>query len=299
MGRLYERHSVFPKLREYPELNRALAACWEESRGAIPKKAPARVVLVLSEESMQTMWIERLVRWCYYFQPAMLASIGRALIKERKIMSRQKEYLRELKNTGDDLRNFFTLFSVAHQIPLAVQMLVKIVGQLRDQVRLGEFKRAKHTANELLGLLAKAGKIDWPALRVDPKEMCEFLAEIIAGMKESLAREKMTGFEFHQIKKDFRLLFSVFYFLYPKAARLPEKRNAFLATKTVIKKMHLVLLQNKYAEGFKYRKMLVTVPLEFRTHVLRFISAIQILTLAPAPAAVAKPGKRRPAGQVR
>jgi hypothetical protein len=105
----------------------------------------------------------------------------------------------------------------------------------------------------------------------------------------------MTGFEFHQIKKDFRLLFSVYYFLYPKEARLPEKRNVFLATKTVIKKMHLVLLQSKYAEGFKYRKMLVAIPLEFRTHVLRFINSIQVLTQEPIPAVVVKTAVRRPA----
>jgi hypothetical protein len=267
------------RFKEYPLLNQALDACWEAGAPIVKIPVPA-VVIVLTADSLQQMWLEHLIRWSYYYEPLHLEKIARALQAGQRITPPEQEYLKDLKNVGDDLRGIFQLFSVGHQIPKPIQALVKMVGQLRDQVRLEETARARSQARELLALLARAGKIDWPELQVDPKAMGGFLRERIAGMQQLLGRKNLTARDFHQIKKDFRLVFSVYYCLNPRLARLPPKRNVFLTTKRLIKKMNRLLLEQKYWQNFKYRQAIITLPVAFRSFLSRFLSAVNITTRA-------------------
>ena len=51
----------------------------------------------------------------YYYDPVFLEAISESLTTGRELTPEQMEYLKHLKNTGDDLRNFFLLFSTDHQ----------------------------------------------------------------------------------------------------------------------------------------------------------------------------------------
>jgi hypothetical protein len=264
------------KPKEYPRLNRSLEACWADFSRIISNAPRSPASLVLTANSMQQMWVEHLIRWSYYYDPSVLERIGRILGRERRITPEQLEYLRQLKNMGDDLRHFFQLFSVSHRVPKPIQALVKMVGQIRDQVRLNEGKRAARQAGELLRLLAASGKIHWPELQVNPVAMRAFLRERIAAMLQLLDRTQMTAHDFHQVKKDFRLIFSVYFYLHPRAAQAPLRRNAFVAAKMAIKKMNRVLLADKYRRAVKYRDIMIVLPSEFRMRVWRFINSIKI-----------------------
>ena len=87
-------------------LGRNLRSTTQGGGSAKPSTAP---VITLSEQAMAGIWMEHLARWCYYFEPAMLEDFQR-LIHGRGPTPGQMEYLKTLKNTGDDLRNFFRLF---------------------------------------------------------------------------------------------------------------------------------------------------------------------------------------------
>lgn len=268
------------QVRDHDRLNHSLQECWERQRKSLVGKTVLPAAIVLTDDSLRQMWVEHLARWSYYFDPALLETIGQTLCNGKKLDAEAEEYLKQLKNTGDDLRNFFQLFAVAHDIPKPVQCLVKIVGQLRDQVRLQEFQRARKEARELLILLAKAGNIAWPELRVDPAAMAGFLSERIAGMQQLLGHENISGYDFHQIKKDFRLVFSVYYYLHLKPMGITADESAFCATKKIIKKLHLVLVEKKYKNNFKYRDGQLTLPEEFRRHLTQFLHVIRITTEA-------------------
>lgn len=262
-------------VEEHPKLNRALQACWDSAGVPAFKRPCPSVTIALSEEALQQMWIERLTGWSYYLEPVLLERIALALHKGKGITPEQQEYLKDLKNLGDDLRNFFQLFSVAHQIPKPIQSLVKVVGQVRDQVRLGEIQRARQQAGKLLALLDKTRRIHWPKLRVDPDATSGFLRERVARMQRVLARNKITALEFHQFKKDFRLVFSVYAEIHPRRGRLPAG-NVLVARKKLVKKMHQALLTTKYRQELKYRKVLITLPEQFRSDFLRLLAAIKI-----------------------
>jgi hypothetical protein len=225
---------------------------------------------------MHQIWTEHLTRWCYFFDPVMLEEVSGRLMRHRRLSQRHLDYLRELKNVGDDLRNFFQLFAVTHRVPRRVQRLVKLIGQLRDQVRLGEFRRASKQARQLLKLMTRSGRIQWPELAVNPAKGRDFLCSRIASMKRLLERRTLTAFDFHNVKKSFRLVYTVYFCLYPKEARLPAKRNALSAVKRLIKKMHQRLLEEKYRRGLKYRTTLVSLPEAFRTHLLSALATITI-----------------------
>jgi hypothetical protein len=179
------------------------------------------------------------------------------------------------------LRNFFLMFSVTHQVPSLIQSLVKMIGQIRDQVRLGQLRRAKHQARTLLRLLSKSSQIKWPELRTEPAAKCRFLRSRIAHMKKFLARTSLTANEFHQFKKDFRLVYAIYYSLNRKEALLPTSANALLVAKKVIKRMHQVLLEQKYEYGLKYRETAISLQTKFRQHLLRCLGAIKVTSPRP------------------
>lgn len=227
---------------------------------------------------MTGMWLEHLTRWCYYFEPAMLEVICKRLIQGQRPTARHMEYLKALKNTGDDLRNFFQLFSVAHEVPTLIQSLVKLVGQVRDQVRLGELQRARRQARKLLEAVSRCGRGDWPELRTNPATKARFLRSRVHRMQRLLAAHTITAYEFHELKKDFRLVYSVYYHLYPEEARASAGPDTFTGAKKLVKRMHQVLLEQKYKHGMKYRTTPIRLPEDFRAHLLRFLGTIKITT---------------------
>src|SRR4051812_1544182 len=164
---------------------------------------------------MQLMWTEHLARWCYYYDPATLERISRRLMRERRLTPSQREYLRNLKNIGDDLRNFFQLFAVTHRVPRLIQQLVKLVGQIRDDVRLDEFQTAGKRARQLVKLVTRSRRIHWPELAIDPARGRDFLCARMDEMKRLLDRPQLTGHEFHRIKKHLRSVYTVYFCLYP------------------------------------------------------------------------------------
>jgi hypothetical protein len=186
------------------------------------------------------------------------------------------EFLKALKNTGDDLRNFFQLFSAAHEVPTNIQSLVKIVGQIRDQVRLGELQLARKQARKLLEVVSRCGQGDWPELKTDPAAKARFLGARVRRMKRFLALKRITAYDFHELKKDFRLVYSVYYHLHPEEARASTGPGTFTGAKKSIKRMHQVLLEQKYKNGVKYRTTPISLPEDFRAHMLRFLGTIKI-----------------------
>lgn len=227
-------------------------------------------------ENYTTLWLEHVARWCYYYEPGKLEAISERLILGRGVTKVQLEYLKDLKNLGDDLRNFFLLFSVVHQVPIRIQSLVKMVGQIRDQVRLNAVERAKRQAHKLIAILTTASDIKWPVLRTKPAAKCRFLRSRIATMQALLKRKSVTAHEFHDFKKDFRLIYTVYYTLNPDEARWSAEQNTFTTAKKLIKRMHQVLLEHKYKHGLKYRATLVTLPKKFRVHLLDLLSTIKV-----------------------
>ena len=282
-GSRRNQHFMAPAPPEAPpgrtacaDLTQALQARWKACRVLAPEHPAGLVVITLTEESLHSMWLARVGGWCYYYDPALLRAISRTLIRGRSLSDPQIEYLKHLKNLGDDLRDFFLLFSVSHRVPQLIQSLVKMVGQLRDQVRLSEFRMASQQARKLVRLLPMSGKIQWPELRVDPVEKRRFLAQRLAGMKQLLARKDLTAHDFHQVKKDLRLVHSVYFCLHPEPARSSAAGLAFSATKKIIKLMHHVLLEEKYKRQLKYRATVITLPEEFRHHVLLLLAKIRV-----------------------
>ena len=259
-----------------PDLNRSLKACWQAFRGAILKAPVGPLVVTLTGDSMRRIWMEHLARWSYYYDPVFLEAISERLTTGRELTPEQMEYLKHLKNTGDDLRNFFLLFSTDHRVPRLMKSLVKMVGQIRDQVRLGELQRANAQAQELLELMPRSGKIDWPKLEADPVTRSRFLRGRIARMRRLLTRERLTAYDFHEVKKDFRLIHTVFLCLCPEEAQLPTGQDAFWGTKKLIKKMHQVLLEQKYKSAIKYRDTVIRLPEECRAHLLLVLDAIRV-----------------------
>lgn len=264
-----------------------MRACWggtrgRSSRGVAAPLSSAPVVITLGEQAMAGMWMEYLTHWAFCFEPATLEGVCASLIKGRGPTSEQMEYLKHLKNTGDDLRNFFKLFSVTHAVPATIQSLVKIVGQVRDQVRLGELQLARKQARKLLEAVTRCGKIDWPELQADPAVKARFLRTRVVRMKRLLALKTITAYDFHELKKDFRLIYSVYYQLFPDQARASTGAGTFTGTKKVIKRMHEVLLEQKYKQGIKYRTTPIRLPKDFRAHLLRFLSTIKITSRASA-----------------
>jgi hypothetical protein len=241
------------KLAEHPALDRALQEGWERWRKDCARQPIRPVVIRLNKLALQRMWIERLVRWSYSYEPVMLEMIAADLAARNPLTDEQLEYLKDLKNRGDDLRGFFQLFSVAHEIPRAIQALVKMVGQIRDQVRLGEIRRAQLQARELRQLLARTLRVRWPQFQV-------------------------SAHDFHQFKKDFRLLFSVYGYLHPQPDRVKPKQDAFSATRQAVKQMHQVLLEGKYLRALRYREFRITLPEEFQIHTLRLLRAVKLTT---------------------
>jgi hypothetical protein len=237
-------------------------------------------VIILSEQAMTGMWLEHMTHWAFCFEPATLEGICERLIEGQEPTREQMEYIKHLKNTGDDLRNFFKLFSVAHEVPTIIQSLVKIVGQVRDQVRKGELQRARKQARKLLDVVLRCGKVAWPELQADPAAKARFLRTRVTRMKRCLALNTITAYDFHELKKDFRLVYSVYYQLYPEAARASTGLDTFTGAKKLIKKMHEVLLEQKYKHGIKYRTTWISLPEDFRAHLLRFLGSLKITSRA-------------------
>jgi hypothetical protein len=225
---------------------------------------------------MHRIWMEHLARWSFYYEPVFMEAISESLTTGRELTPEQMEYLKHLKNTGDDLRNFFLLFSADHQVPRLIQSLVKMVGQIRDQARLGELQRANAQAQELLELMPRSGNVDWPRLQADPVTRSRFLRGRIARIKRLLARKRLTAYDFHEVKKDFRLIHTVFLSLCPEQAQLTAGQDAFWGAKKLIKKMHQVLLEQKYKSAIKYRTTVIRLPEECRAHLLRVLDAIKV-----------------------
>jgi len=267
---------VGPESRKPADLQRSIKACWRSAREAVPRTTAAPFVIAITDDSLRRLWTEHVARWCYYYEPARLEEISERLLRGRSLTRLQLEYLKDLKNLGDDLRNFFLLFSVVHQVPPRIQSLVKMVGQIRDQVRLVELFRAKQQAHKLIALLSKSSDIKWPALRTKPVAKCRFLRSRIAQMQALLKHKTFTAHEFHGFKKDFRLIYTVYYSLNPEAARRPADQNTLTAAKKLIKRMHQVLLEHKYKHGLRYRATLVTLPKKFRAHLLHLLATIKI-----------------------
>lgn len=270
---------------ELTAIEEAIRTCWDgacghKSRRLAPATFSTALVITLSKQAMAGMWMEHLARWSYYFEPEMLEGACNRLIQGLRPTKGQMEYLTTLKNTGDDLRNFFRLFSVVHQVPAVIQSLVKIVGQVRDQVRLDELERVRKKARKLLEVVPRCGEVDWPELQTDPAAKAHFLRNRVARMKRFLALKTITAYDFHELKKDFRLVYSVYYQLYPEAARASTGMDTFTGAKKLIKKMHEVLLEQKYKNGIKYRTTPITLPKDFRAHMLRFLGSLKITSRA-------------------
>jgi hypothetical protein len=274
--RLGRKKWTLAHLDEHQALNRAFAKCWEDLRALLSASPPAPVNLVLTEDRVQDLWLEHLARWSYHYEPIRVTKIAKALIKRKAVTPAEKEYLRHLKNAGDDLRAFCRLFSVRHKIPKPIQSLVKKVGQMRDCARLGPTKRTKEQGRELLTLMDRVGEIEWPALKPSPAAVRRCLLDRIREIKRRLVYSRMTAKEFHGLKKDFRLLFTVYYSLELEKAQLPVQENPFLAIKQTIKKMHRLLLKRKVEQGLKYRRTLLTVPDEFAVTLRLFVSSIRV-----------------------
>jgi len=211
-----------------------------------------------------------------------MGSVCKTLIQGLRPTNGQMEYLKTLKNTGDNLRNFFQLFSVAHEVPTIIQSLVKIVGQIRDQVRLGELQLARKQARKVLKVVPGCSKVDWPELQTDSAAKARFLRNRITRTKRFLALKTITAYDFHELKKDFRLVYSVYYHLYPEEAQASAGPDTFTSTKKLIKRMHEVLLEQKYKNGIKYRTTPITLPEDFRAHMLRFLGTIKITSWGSA-----------------
>ncbi len=270
---------------ELAAIDEAIRTCWDrtyghKSRGLAPTSFSTAPVITLSEQAMAGMWMEHLARWSYYFEPEMLEGLCKRLIQGLRPTKGQMEYLTTLKNTGDNLRNFFQLFSVVHQVPTVIQSLVKIVGQVRDQVRLGELQRARKQARKLLDVVPRCGKVDWPELQTDPAAKARFLRNRVTRMKRFLALKTITAYDFHELKKDLRLVYSVYYHLYPEEAHASAGPGTFTGAKKLIKRMHQVLLEQKYRRGIKYRTTSLSLPEDFRAHMLRFLGTIKITSRA-------------------
>jgi len=269
-------------------IEKAIRTCWDgicgnKFRRLTPATSCTTPVIALNEQAMAGMWMEHLARWCYYFEPTLLEGICERLIQGWGPTKGQMEYLKTLKNTGDDLRNFFRLFSVAHEVPNIIQSLVKSVGQIRDQVRLGEMQLARKQARKILDVVPRCGKVDWPALHTDPAAKARFLRARVTRMKRFLALKRITAYDFHELKKDFRLVYSVYYHLYPEEACASTGPRTFTGAKKLIKKMHQVLLEQKYKNGVKYRSTPISLPEDFRAHMLRFLGTIKITSRANTP----------------
>jgi hypothetical protein len=274
--RLSRKQRTSAHLKEHQKLNRGFTKHWQELQILLSASPPAPISLVLTEQAVQDLWLEHLARWSYYYEPIRVARIANALVKRKSVTPAEEEYLKHLKNAGDDLRTFCRLFSVLHETPRPIQLLVKKVGQIRDCVRLGRTKRTKEHGRELLKLMGKVGEIRWPALRPSPARVRRCLLERITEIKQRLVYSQMTGKEFHGLKKDFRLLFTVYYSLEPEKAQLPVQENPFLAIKQTIKKMHQLLLERKVKEGLKYRSALLTLPEEFAITLKLFVGSIRV-----------------------
>ena len=151
-----------PEIGKYADINHSLQSCWEAFRELVPQKPSGSLVIALTQDSMRRMWTDHLVRWAYYYDPARLEGISQRLMRGRRLTRPQLEYLRNLKNFGDDLRTFFQFFAVNHHVPKPIQSLVKMVGQLRDQVRLGELSRPAgrraNCSNSCPGLARSVGR---------------------------------------------------------------------------------------------------------------------------------------------
>lgn len=268
-------------------IDEAIRTCWDracahKSRGLAPATSATALVVTLSEQALVGMWMEHLARWSYYFEPEMLEGVCKRLIQGLRPTKGQMEYLTTLKNTGDDLRNFFRLFSVVHKVPTVIQSLVKIVGQVRDQVRLGELQLARKQARKVLKVVPGCSKVDWPELQTDPAAKARFLRHRVTRMKRFLALKTITAYDFHELKKDFRLVYSVYYHLYPEEARASAGPGTFTGAKKLIKRMHQVLLEQKYRRGIKYRTTSLSLPEDFRAHMLGFLGTIKITSRGSA-----------------
>lgn len=272
------RRPARKKLAEQPALDRALADVWQRWRAACLEQPSESLAIRINRQALQRMWIDRLAGWSYAYEPVLLEQIAGALARRRPLTGEQLEYLKDLKNRGDDLRGFFQLFSVAHEIPRAIQALVKCVGQIRDQVRLGQTERARAQAKELRALLARTARARWPEFQVEPAAMAAFLRQKLRDMRQCLAGNPLSAHAFHQFKKDFRLLFSVHDYLHPDPARLTPAENAFSATRRAVKEMHQVLLAGKYLKSLRYREFRVNLPEEFRRNALRLLRSVTIAT---------------------
>ena len=101
-------------------------------------------------------------------------------------------------------------------------------------------------------------------------------------MRRFLALKTITAYDFHELKKDFRLVYSVYYHLYPEQAHASAGPGTFTGAKKLIKEMHQVLLEQKYKSGIKYRTTQITLPEDFRAHMLRFLSTVKFTSRASA-----------------
>lgn len=128
-----------PESPKPADLRRSIKACWRSGREVIHETASAPLVIVITDDSLRRLWTEHVARWCYYYDPARLEEISERLIRGRSLTSVQLEYLKDLKNLGDDLRYFFLLFSAVHQVSPLIQSLVKMAGQILAEEIPGAF----------------------------------------------------------------------------------------------------------------------------------------------------------------
>jgi hypothetical protein len=173
-----------------------------------------RIVIKLSDSFGESSYQKNLAKWTKKYNRKKLTLILEKIKNKDALKNKEITYIEKLKELGNELRNHFSLFHLTQEIPAELQKIIKRLGQLKDlaSIKTIKKKKMKKVANQIISILESSKFVNDldTFVPISGNSVKEYINSSNLEMLNYLNRSQITVYEFHLLKKYFRLLTTLY-----------------------------------------------------------------------------------------